>query len=85
MKVLLVNGSPHKDGCTNVALQEIAKTLTEEGIEAEIFHIGVKPISGCLGCRACVKLGRCCIDDIVNEFVEKAKTCAFWHATWPGI
>ena len=34
MKVLLVNGSPHKNGCTNVALEEIAKTLQEEGIES---------------------------------------------------
>ncbi|MBR1648398.1 MAG: flavodoxin family protein [Alphaproteobacteria bacterium] len=73
MKVLLVNGSPHKNGCTNVALKEIAETLKEEGIESEIYHIGVKPISGCIGCRACVKLGHCCINDNVNEFVEKAK------------
>lgn len=73
MKVLLVNGSPHKNGCTNVALEEISKTLQEEGIETEIYHIGVKPISGCIGCRACAKLGHCCINDNVNEFVEKAK------------
>ena len=74
MKVLLVNGSPHKNGCTNTALEEIAKTLTEEGIESEIYHIGLKPISGCRGCGACTKLGRCVIaDDCVNEFIEKAK------------
>ncbi len=73
MKVLLVNGSPHKSGCTNVALQEIAKTLKEENIDSEIFHIGVKPISGCIACRTCAKLGHCCIEDGVNEFVEKAK------------
>ena len=73
MKVLLVNGSPHKNGCTNVALEEIAKTLKEEGIESEIYHIGVKPISGCIGCYACRKLGKCVINDGVNEFVEKAK------------
>ena len=27
MKVILVNGSPHKDGCTNRALEEVEKTL----------------------------------------------------------
>lgn len=73
MKVLLVNGSPHKNGCTNRALQEIVRTLQEEGIEAEIYHIGMNPIAGCRGCGACAKLGRCVIDDCVNEFVEKAK------------
>ena len=73
MKVLLVNGSPHKNGCTNVALEEIAKTLKEEGIESEIYHIGVKPISGCMGCYSCRTSGKCVLNDGVNEFVEKAK------------
>lgn len=37
MKVLLVNGGPHKNGCVNTALEEVSKTLNEEGIETEIF------------------------------------------------
>ena len=49
MKVLLVNGSPHKDGATNLALEEVSKTLNKNGIETEIFWIGNKPISGCIG------------------------------------
>ena len=73
MKVLLVNGSPHKKGCTNVALEEIAKTLKEEGIESEIYHIGVKPIAGCTGCYTCHKTGKCVFNDGVNEFIEKAR------------
>lgn len=72
MKVLLVNGSPHEKGSTYRALLEIEKTLNEEGVESEIFWIGNKPISGCIGCYACLKLGKCAIDDVVNEFVEKA-------------
>jgi multimeric flavodoxin WrbA len=72
MKVLLVNGSPHEKGCTYTALTEIARTLEDEGIEAEIFFIGNKPISGCLDCGGCPKLGRCVIDDVVNEFTAKA-------------
>ena len=44
MKVLLVNGSPHKEGCTYIALSEVAKTLNEEGINTEIFWIGNKPV-----------------------------------------
>lgn len=73
MKVLLVNGSPNKAGCTYTALSEVAKTLNAEGIETEIFHIGNAPISGCKACRACKKIGKCIIDDPVNEFAEKAK------------
>ena len=73
MKVLLVNGSPHANGCTYTALCEVAGALEAQGIETEIFQVGTKPISGCLGCATCIKTGKCVIDDVVNEFVEKAK------------
>lgn len=73
MKILLVNGSPHKEGCTHIALQEVAKTLNNEGIETEIYWIGNKPISGCIACGQCLQTGKCCIDDTVNTFIEKAK------------
>ena len=72
MKVLLVNGGPHKNGCVNTALEEVARTLNEEGIDTEIFWIGTKPIAGCIACKSCVKTGKCVFDDVVNEFVEKA-------------
>lgn len=73
MKVLLVNGSPHEKGCTYTALTEVCKTLNEEGIDTEIFWIGIKPISGCIACKKCAELGKCVFNDTVNEFVEKAK------------
>ncbi|MCR4880462.1 MAG: flavodoxin family protein [bacterium] len=73
MKVLLFNGSPHKDGCTFVALEEIAKTLKEEGIDSEIYQIGTESVSACKACYACGKLGKCVINDKVNDFVEYAK------------
>jgi len=73
MKVLLVNGSPKKNGCTNRALEEIASELKKNGIDSEIFWVGAKAIQGCTGCLACKK-GKCPYDDGVNAFVEKAKT-----------
>ena len=75
MKVMLVNGSPHENGCTYTALCEAQKVFAANGIETEIFWVGNKPISGCIGCGTCRKIGKCCIDDTVNEFVEKAKIC----------
>lgn len=56
MKALLVNGSPHEKGCTYTALLEVAKTLEKEGIQTEIFWIGIKPISGCIGCGKCKEI-----------------------------
>lgn len=74
MKVILVNGSPHKEGCTYTGLCEIEKALVENGVETEIFWIGNEALRGCLGCGACAKLGRCTAHDSVNEFTEKAKS-----------
>lgn len=71
MKVILVNGSPHKQGCTYTALKEIKKTLEKNGIETEKFWLGNKPIAGCIGCGNCLQTGKCFVDDKVNEFLEK--------------
>lgn len=74
MKVILVNGSPHEKGCTYTALLEIEGTLNKNNIETEIFWLGNKPISGCLGCGSCIKTGRCIINDKVNEFLDKVNS-----------
>lgn len=63
MKVLLINGSPHKTGCTYTALSEVAATLNKNGIETEIYHIGTKPIAGCIACNKCFENGKCVFDD----------------------
>ena len=74
MKVLLVNGSPHEHGSTDRALQEVSKTLTEAGIETEIFWIGNQPIGGCIGCGGCERKNGCVFGGVVTECAELAKT-----------
>ena len=74
MKVLLLNGSTRKNGCTYLALQEVSKTLNAEGIETEIIQMGGGPIQDCTGCNGCVKKGQCVFhDDMVNAIIVKAK------------
>ncbi len=75
MKVLLINGSPHAQGNTYIALHEMEKIFTEENIETEIIHVGNKDIRGCIACRSCVTNGKCVFDDIVNETAAKFKEC----------
>ena len=76
MKVLLLNGSPHAHGTTYAALSEAARVLKEEGIEAEIYHLGTAAVHGCIDCRSCGKTGRCVFqDDPVNTIIEKAASC----------
>ena len=71
MKVLMINGIPHKEGNTATALQEMKKVFEQEGIEAEIVNIGNDAIRGCVACGACRKLGKCVYDDLVNEIAPK--------------
>ena len=75
MKVLLLNGSPHPRGCTCAALEEVAASLEKNGVETETVWVGKNPVSGCQGCGACGKLGRCVLEDVVNEIAEKARGC----------
>lgn len=72
MKVLLINGSPRKEGCTYTALREVADALEANGIETEFFHIGAEPVRGCIECWKCSKLGRCVFDDdVCNTMAER--------------
>lgn len=75
MKVLLINGSPNDKGCTYTALEEVSKTLNQEGIETEIIHVGNKDIRGCIACRKCKTNGKCVFNDIVNDVAPKFKEC----------
>ena len=73
-KVLLINGSPRKQGNTFIALSEVAKTLNEQGIETEIEWVGTKPVRGCIACNTCKQAGngKCVFDDdICNKIIEK--------------
>jgi multimeric flavodoxin WrbA len=73
MKVLLLNGSAHRNGCTFTALDEVSRALNAENIDTEIFQLGNPELRDCIGCQACRKIGKCVYEDIVNEFVEKAR------------
>lgn len=74
MKVLLLNGSTRKDGCTCLALSEVAKALNAEGVETEIIQMGGAPVRDCIGCNGCAGKGRCVFgDDMVNEIIARAQ------------
>ncbi len=70
-KVLLLNGSPHADGCTAAALAEMISVFETEGIETELIQVGSENIRGCIACGGCDELDRCVFDDLVNEVAEK--------------
>ena len=74
MKVILINGSPNKNGCTYTALSIVAEEIEKNGIETEIIYANEKEVRHCTACRHCIrtKEGRCVFDDdLVNETSEK--------------
>ena len=73
MKVLMINGSPRKDGNTSIALEEMRKVFETEGVETECIRVGHMDVRGCIACGRCSELGKCVFDDCVNEFASMAK------------
>lgn len=71
MKVLLINGSPRKNGNTYIALSEISRQLEKHGIESEIVWIGVKAVQGCIACYQCVSKGQCAFNDTLYQTVRE--------------
>ncbi len=75
MKVLMINGSPRKDGNTSLALREMEKIFKEDGFEVEIIRVGSLDIRGCIACGSCAEKGKCVFDDDVNEIAPKFEEC----------
>ena len=71
MKVLMISGSPHKNGNTAMALSEMEKVFAEEGVECELVRVGSQVVRGCVGCGGCYSTGKCVFDDVVNEIAPK--------------
>ena len=71
MKVLMINGSPHPNGNTAMALTEMEKIFAQEGIETETIQVGNQNIRGCIACGHCYKNGKCVFDDCINDIAAK--------------
>lgn len=72
-RVILINGSPRKGGNTQLALNEVAGSLSSAGIDAEHIQIGNMRLWGCQACGGCSKNKnrRCAYGDGLNEILEK--------------
>lgn len=71
MKVLLINGSPNKTGCTYTALHEVETTLHKQGIDTELLYLGKHPVAGCIACMKCFETGYCFREDAVKEIQKR--------------
>lgn len=76
MKVLMINGGPHVDGCTAEVCKIIASELSMHDIESETVCIG-NDVKGCCDCRVCraVKSNLCELDDFAKGIALKIAEC----------
>ena len=72
MKVVLINGSPHRKVNTFIALSEVAGALEKEGVQTEIIQLGIKAVQGCIACNKCAELGHCVFQDTLYNQVREA-------------
>ncbi len=72
-KVILLSGSPRAEGNTIQVLRECAKTIEEQGVQAEVISLVGKKIQSCIACGKCGELKKCVIDDGLNEIIEKVR------------
>lgn len=75
MKVLMINGSPRKDGNCARLLSEAEKTFQAENVEVIRYDLGTKDIRGCMACGRCATKGACVIEDDVNVLASHLAEC----------
>lgn len=71
MKVLLINGSPNKNGCTCTALREVETALQASSIDTELIYLGKRPLGGCIACGSCMQTGYCFQKDMVQDIQKR--------------
>ena len=71
MKVLMINGSPRKNGNTSIALAEMERIFQEEGMETQVVQVGNQNIRGCIACLSCKQKGKCVFDDLANQIAPQ--------------
>lgn len=72
MNIVMINGSPRKNGATSKILNEFAKELrVHNNVDVSIFHLSDLNMAFCKGCCSCYKTGTCFIDDDIKMLHEK--------------
>ena len=71
MKVLLINGSPRKDGNCARLLDEATQIFTAENVEVVRYDVGTKEIRGCIACGGCATKGECVLGGDVPALAKE--------------
>ena len=72
MKILILNGSPHKEGDTAALLAAFKEAFSGEVLQIDAFKA---KIACCTDCRYCRTHTGCCIQDAMQPVYEAIESC----------
>lgn len=74
-KVLILSGSPRKNGNSDLLCNEFMKGALESGHEVEKIRVQEQNIGYCMACYACRNTGICAIKDDMADIMQKMIDC----------
>ena len=72
-QILLISGSPKADGNTAQLMNECARLIREQGVEAEVISFSEMKVESCTACGKCGESKMCSLDDGLNDIIEKLR------------
>ena len=69
--VLILSGSPRKNGNSDTLCDQFMKGAQEAGHQVEKIRVAEKKIGFCRGCYACRDTGKCAIQDDMEGVLQK--------------
>jgi multimeric flavodoxin WrbA len=72
-KVLLISGSPKAEGNTAQLMNECARVIREQDVEAEVISFSEMKIESCTACGKCCETGECSLEDGLNDIIKKLR------------
>ena len=77
MEIVILQGSPNKNGSSNMLADSFAEGAKAAGHNVHIFDVAHAKIHPCSGCIKADTTGRASL-----RTTSKALKTAFYHATW---
>ena len=72
-RILLISGSPKADGNTAQLMNECARVIGEQGVEAEVISFSEMKIESCTACGKCGESNECSLQDGLNDIIKKLR------------
>lgn len=70
MRILVINGSPHKKGNTFLTVESFLSGFKKEEDKVQTYHLSTLNYSTCIDCKKCYDTGHCIFKDDLNPLYK---------------